>query len=286
MVQKNDTWDTIIEPKDRFFDLGLKAVWQKRYLLWLFVKRDLTVQFKQTIFGFAWHFLSPLMSTLIYFIVFSRIAGIPTDGIPEPLFYLSGICLWNYYASCLTKVQDTFARNANLFGKVYFPRLISPLSITISQLLNFSVQLLLFVVVYIVYAFVGVHARPNMYLLLFPVLLFLVAGNALGVGLLFTSLTTKYRDLKNFFTVFVQLWMYATPVIYPLSVLKQNYPQYVWVMAANPLTSVLETFRYAFTGVGVFDLGYLLYSSLFTFSVLLLGILIFNKVQRNFMDVI
>ena len=207
MIQKNDTWTTIIEPHDRFFDLGLRAVWQKRYLLWLFVKRDLTVQFKQTIFGFAWHFLSPLMSTLIYFIVFSRIAGIPTDGIPEPLFYLSGICLWNSYAGCLTKVQDTFARNADLFGKVYFPRLISPLSITISQLLNFSVQLLLFVVVYVVYAFAGVDVRPNGYLLLFPLLLLLVAGNALGMGLLFTSLTTKYRDLQNFLTVYVQLWM-------------------------------------------------------------------------------
>ena len=284
MIQKNDTWTTIIEPHDRFFDLGLRAVWQKRYLLWLFVKRDLTVQFKQTIFGFAWHFLSPLMSTLIYFIVFSRIAGIPTDGIPEPLFYLSGICLWNYYAGCLTKVQDTFARNADLFGKVYFPRLISPLSITISQLLNFSVQLLLFVVVYVVYAFAGVDVRPNGYLLLFPLLLLLVAGNALGIGLLFTSLTTKYRDLKNFFTVFVQLWMYATPVVYPLSVITN--PTLHTLMSLNPLTPVFEAFKYAALGVGSFSWLWLAYSSLFTLLLLMASILLFNHKQKHFIDTI
>ena len=276
-------WTTRIEPTDPF-SLGLREVWQKRYLLWLFVKRNLTVQFKQTIFGFAWHFVSPLLSTFIYIIVFSRIAGIPTDGIPEPLFYLSGICLWNYFAQCLTKVNNTFSQNAGLFGKVYFPRLIMPISICLSQLLNFTIQLVLFIVVYIIYAIIGVAAAPNSYLLLFPILLLIVATNALGLGLLFTSLTTKYRDLTNLFSVFVQLWMYATPVVYPLSVV--SHPTLRFIMQLNPLTPVFEAFKSGALGVGTFSWPWLLYSACASLILLLTGILLFNHKQKRFIDTI
>lgn len=280
----HEYWTTVIEPADKPFDLGLRAVWQKRYLLWLFVKRDITVQFKQTIFGFAWYFLSPLMSTLIYVIVFGRIAGIPTDGIPQPLFYLAGICLWGYYEKCLTKVNETFTKNADLFGKVYFPRLISPLSVTVSQLLTFSIQLGLFLIVYVVYAFIGVSAQPNWYLLLFPVFVLLIAGQALGLGLIFASLTTKYRDLRNFFTVFVQLWMYATPVVYPMSVISN--PTLHTVMQLNPLTPIFEAFKFGALGVGEFSWLWLGYSALFTLALLFIGVVLFNKKQKRFIDTI
>lgn len=277
-------WSTVIESKDKSFELGLRAVWQKRYLLWLFVKRDITIQFKQTIFGFAWYFINPLLSTLIYVVVFGRIAGIPTDGVPQPLFYLAGICLWGYYSKSLTKISNTFSSNVGLFGKVFFPRLISPISVVLSQLLTFVVQLGLFVIVYIIFAFIGLNAAPNWYLLLFPVLLFLIAANALGLGLIFTGLTTKYRDLKNFFGVFVQLWMYATPVVYPMSVVTNDTLH--TIMQLNPLTPLFEAFKFGALGVGEFSWGWLGYSAASTMVMLLLGILLFNKKQKRFIDTI
>lgn len=282
--ENNNYWTTVIEPSDKPFNFGLRAVWEKRYLLWLFVKRDITVQFKQTVFGFAWYFISPLLSTLIYVIVFGRIAGIPTDGIPEPLFYLAGICLWGYYSKCLTKVQNTFSSNTGLFGKVYFPRLISPISVLFSQLVTFVIQLLLFVAVYVFYAISGIDAAPNVYLLLSPLLILQIAGNALGLGLLFTSLTTKYRDLNNFFNVFIQLWMYATPVVYPLSVVTN--PTLHTIMQLNPLTPVFEAFKYGALGVGEFSWSWLAYSAGTTFLLLIVGILLFNKKQKRFIDTI
>lgn len=281
---ENTYWTTVIEPTDSLLDLGLHATWQKRYLLWLFVKRDLTVQFKQTIFGFAWYFLSPLLSTFIYMVVFGGIAGIPTDGLPKPLFYLLGICLWNYYDKCLTKVSETFEKNKDLFGKVYFPRLVAPLSVCASQLLTLCIQVALFLMVYVYYAIVGVQAAPNVYALLFPVLLLLTAGNALGLGLIFTSLTTKYRDLKNFFKVFVQLWMYATPVVYPLSVVTN--PTLHQVMQLNPLTPVFEALKFGVLGVGSFSWAWLGYSAAATLALLLLGVLLFNRKQKRFIDTI
>lgn len=282
--ENNNYWTTVIEPSDKPFNFGLRAVWEKRYLLWLFVKRDITVQFKQTIFGFAWYLISPLLSTLIYVIVFGRIAGIPTDGVPQPLFYLAGICLWGYYSKCLTKVQNTFSGNTGLFGKVYFPRLISPISVLFSQLVTFVIQLLLFVVVYVFYAISGIAAAPNVYLLLSPLLILLIAGNALGLGLLFTSLTTKYRDLNNFFNVFIQLWMYATPVVYPLSVVTN--PTLHTIMQLNPLTPVFEAFKYGALGVGEFSWSWLTYSAGITLLLLIVGILLFNKRQKRFIDTI
>jgi len=273
-----------IRPSESFWHLNLKEVWEKKYLLWLFVKRDITVQFKQTIFGMGWYFISPLFSTLIYIVIFSRVAKIPTDGVPEPLFYLSGVCLWNYFSQCLTQISSTFENNANIFGKVYYPRLIAPLSKLFSDLFRFGIQMSLFVVVYVVYAFVGVSVSPNWYLLLFPVLVLLLGGIALGLGLIVTSLTTKYKDLKNVFPVIVSLWMYATPVVYPLSTIEN--PALRRVMVLNPLTSIVETFKYGAFGVGSFSWSSLGYSCLCAIILCLAGMLLFKHKERTFIDTI
>ena len=252
MLKKNDTyWTTVISPSSRQFNLGLKEVWQKRYLIWLFIKRDLTVQFKQTIFGFGWYFISPIFSTIIYIIVFGRIAGIPTDGIPQPVFYLSGICLWEYFSACLTSVSGTFKANSGLYGKVYFPRLVSPVSVVISKLFRFSLQLMTFVAVYIVFVVQGMNIRPNIYLLLFPVIVITLAGIALGLGLIVTSFTTKYRDFNILFGTIISLWMYATPIVYPLSYVSN--PTLHKIMLLNPLTALIETFKYGALGAGSFS---------------------------------
>lgn len=279
-----ENFTTEIKPKDKLFNLDLKEVWAKKYLLWLFIKRDILVQFKQTIFGLGWYFISPLISTGIYIIIFSRVAGIPTDGIPQPLFYLSGVCLWNYFSQCLTKISETFSSNADLFGKVYFPRLIIPISQVVSHLFRFSIQMALFVVVYVVYAILGTHVSPNWYLLLFPVLVFMLGFTAMGLGLIITSMTTKYRDLKNFFGVFVSLWMYATPVVYPMSVIKNE--TLANIMRLNPLTSIIESFKYGAMGAGEFSWGWLAYSFGVMVALLLIGILMFNRKQKVFIDTI
>lgn len=279
-----ENFTTEIKPKDKLFNLDLKEVWAKKYLLWLFIKRDILVQFKQTIFGLGWYFISPLISTGIYIIIFSRVAGIPTDGIPQPLFYLSGVCLWNYFSQCLTKISETFSSNADLFGKVYFPRLIIPISQVVSHLFRFSIQMALFVVVYVVYAILGTHISPNWYLLLFPVLVFMLGFTAMGLGLIVTSLTTKYRDLKNFFGVFVSLWMYATPVVYPMSVIENE--MLANIMRLNPLTSIVEAFKYGAMGAGEFSWGWLAYSFGIMVALLLIGTLMFNRRQKVFIDTI
>jgi len=277
-------WTTEIKPKDKLFDLELGELWRKKYLLYLFVKRDIIVQFKQTIFGMGWYFISPLMSTLIYIIIFSRVAGLSTDGIPEPLFYLSGICLWNYFSQCLTKISTTFEDNTALFGKVYFPRLVTPLSLVFSKLFRFTIQMGLFVVVYLVYWYLGTEVRPSWYLLLFPVLVMLLGATALGLGLIVTSLTTKYKDLKNFFPVFVSLWMYATPIVYPLSTIKNE--ALYRAMALNPLTSIVETFKYGAFGVGSFSWAALGYSFAVMIVLVLVGVLMFKRKEKLFIDTI
>ena len=279
-----ENFTTEIKPKDKLFNLELKEIWAKRYLLWLFIKRDILVQFKQTIFGLAWYFISPLVSTGIYIIIFSRVAGIPTDGIPKPLFYLSGQCMWNYFSQCLTKVSETFSSNADLFGKVYFPRLIMPISQVVSHLFRFSIQLLLFIIVYLIYAVVGVDVAPNIYLLMFPVLVMMIGGLALGIGLIITSMTTKYRDLKNFFGVFVSLWMYATPIVYPMSVIENETLKNI--MRLNPLTAIIEAFKYGAMGAGEFSWGWLAYSFGVMLVLLLIGMLMFNRKQKLFIDTI
>ena len=280
----NEYWTTEISPKSFAKGLGLKELWAKKYLIWLFIKRDITVQFKQTIFGMGWYFISPLFTMFMYIVVFGRVAGIPTDDIPQPVFYLSGICLWEYFAECLTAVSGTFQTNANLFGKVYFPRLVSPVSVVVSKMFRFSLQLATFIIVYLFFVFKGVDLHPNWYILLFPVLIFLIQCLALGLGLIISSLTTKYRDLTNFFGVFVSLWMYATPIVYPLSYVTN--PTLHKIMLLNPMTAIIETFKYGAYGAGQFSWSALGFSALITFALLFIGIAMFNRKQKYFIDTI
>lgn len=289
-VSREEQWTTVIKPRNKLFEVNLKEVWAYRDLLTLFVKRDIITQYKQTILGPLWWLIQPALTVIMYMVVFGGIAGIPTDGIPQPLFYLAGVCMWQYFADCLNKTSNTFVSNANIFGKVYFPRLIMPISNTVSNLVRFGIQFGLFVVVYLFYVIGGTVACPNWYMLLFPLLVLMMAGLALGFGIIISSMTTKYRDLQILFTFFVQLWMYATPIVYPLSQVKgkvvAGFDLYN-VMCINPVTPVIETFKHAALGAGEFiGWGWLAYSFGFMVLVLALGILIFNKVQKSFMDTV
>ncbi len=275
---------TIIKPKNKLLEVDLREIWNYRDLLSLFVKRNIITQYKQTILGPAWFFVQPALTTAMYMIVFGGIAGISTDGLPQALFYLAGIVCWQYFADGLTKTSSTFTDNQAMFGKVYFPRLIVPLATISSNLVRMGIQFGLFVLVYLFYFFFkDVNVSPNLYVLLIPVLVLMLAGLALGFGIIISSLTTKYRDLSILFTFIVQLWMYATPVIYPLSTMSEEKR---WIMVLNPITSILETFKYATLGVGTFQWNYLAYSFGFMIFVLVIGVLIFNKVQRSFMDTV
>ena len=280
----NTYWTTEISPDSYARGLGLRELWQKRYLIWLFIKRDITVQFKQTIFGMGWYFISPLFTMFMYIVVFGKIAEIPTDDVPQPVFYLSGICLWEYFSTCLTEVAATFQTNAVLFGKVYFPRLVAPVSKIASKLFRFSLQLCTFVLVYLFFVLKGVELRPNWYLLLFPVIVLIIQGLALGLGLIISSLTTKYRDLTNFFGVFVSLWMYATPIVYPLSYVTN--PTLHKIMLLNPMTALIETFKYGAYGAGEFSWSALGYSCVCMLVLLVIGIAMFNRKQKFFIDTI
>jgi len=286
MLTENKPWDLVIETRSSPFSLNFKELWQYRDLLEMYIRRDIVTFYKQTILGPIWFFVQPIFTTIVFMFVFGGLAGIPTDGIPQALFYLSGITLWNYFSESLTKTSDTFLTNQAIFGKVYFPRLIVPLSITITGLIKMFIQLAIFVIVYIYYVAIGTPIAPNLYALLFPILIIILAALALGFGIIISSMTTKYRDLKFLIAFAIQLLMYATPVIYPLSVMEGHYKKYMWIIQANPLTAVLETFKYGFLGQGTFSWFALGYSLLFSIVVLLLGILIFNKVERSFMDVI
>ena len=281
---ENTYWTTEISPDSYARGLGLRELWQKRYLIWLFIKRDITVQFKQTIFGMGWYFISPLFTMFMYIVVFGKIAEIPTDDVPQPVFYLSGICLWEYFSTCLTEVAATFQTNAGLFGKVYFPRLVAPVSKIASKLFRFSLQLCTFVFVYLFFVLKGVELRPNWYLLLFPVIVLIIQGLALGLGLIISSLTTKYRDLTNFFGVFVSLWMYATPIVYPLSYVTN--PTLHKIMLLNPMTALIETFKYGAYGAGEFSWSALGYSCVCMLVLLVIGIAMFNRKQKFFIDTI
>jgi lipopolysaccharide transport system permease protein len=286
----NENWTTVIKPRTGLFEVNLKEIWEYRDLLNLFVKRTITVQYKQTILGPLWWIIQPALTVIMYMVVFGGIAGIPTDGIPQPLFYLGGIAMWQYFSDCLNKTSNTFVSNAGIFGKVYFPRLIMPLSSVISNLVRFGIQLGLFVIVYIYFVIVGKAPSPNWYLVLFPLLVVILAGLALGFGIIISSLTTKYRDLQILFTFFVQLWMYATPIVYPLSQVagkKVMGLDLATLMCINPVTPVIETFKHGALGAGEFiGWGWLAYSFVFMLLLLSVGILIFNKVQKSFMDTV
>ncbi len=286
MKDKKSNYTINIQPRGKFLNLNFDELWKYRDLLYMYVKRDIITFYKQTVLGPIWFFIQPIFMTVIYMFVFGGLAGISTDGIPQPLFYLSGITLWQYFSESLTKTSDTFFTNQAIFGKVYFPRLIAPLAITISGLLKMFIQFGLFAIVYIYFLTKGTNVSPNLHALLFPLLVLMLAGLALGFGTIITSLTTKYRDLKFLITFGVQLWMYATPVIYPLSVMKGSYEKYMWIIQANPLTAIMETFKYGFLGEGTFSWWALAYSFLFTVIVLVGGMIIFNRVERTFMDII
>ena len=285
-----ENWTTIIKPRNKLFEVNLKEIWEYRDLLTLFVKRSVTVAYKQTILGPLWWVIQPTITVIMYMVVFGGIAGIPTDGIPQPLFYLSGVCMWQYFSSCLGSTANTFVSNSGIFGKVYFPRLIMPLSTVITNLVRFGIQFGLFVIVYVYYAIKGMAPTPNWYFLLFPLLVMMLAGLALGFGIIVSSMTTKYRDLQILFSFIVQLWMYATPSVYPLSQVEgklvKGYDLYK-IMHYNPVTPVIETFKYGALSAGEFiGWGWLAYSFGFMLVVIALGILIFNRVQKSFMDTV
>lgn len=278
-------WTTVIRPKTSLLHIDFRELWQYRDLYRMLVKRDIVVWYKQTILGPLWFFIQPILTTIMFMVVFGGIAKIGTDGIPQPLFYLAGVCLWNYFAESLNQTSNTFIQNSALFGKVYFPRLVVPLATVTSNLVRLGIQLLLFVFVYLYFAFfTEAIVSPNLYICLVPLLILLLSGLALGFGVLFSSLTTKYRDLTFLLSFIVQLWMYATPVIYPLSTIEN--PTLKTLMLLNPMTAILETFKFGVLGVGAFRVEYLAYSAGFTVFIMALGVIVFNKVQRTFMDTV
>ena len=279
-----DSWDLIIAPHSKFFDLRLKELWRYRDLVVLFIRRDFVAQFKQTILGPAWFILQPLMATLMYAIVFGNIAKLPSDGLPKILFYMSGTILWQYFASCLTSTSETFSRNAHIFGKVYFPRLAVPVSVICSQLLKLCLQLCFFFIFWIFYAANGATIHITMAILMLPLLIVIMAALSLGCGLLISAMTTKYRDLRFALPFLIQLWMYATPIVYPASLVVR--PSLKVVLWLNPMTAVVEFGRYGFTGCGTVDLYGLGVSWVVTLLVLISGLFLFNKVQRTFVDTI
>ena len=289
-ISENENWTTVIKPRTKLFEVNLKEIWDYRDLMTLFVKRTITVAYKQTILGPLWWIIQPALTVIMYMVVFGGIAGIPTDGIPQPLFYLGGVAMWQYFSDCLGKSSSTFVSHAGIFGKVYFPRLIMPLADTVSNLVRFGIQLGLFVLVYLYYAIIGQAPSPNWYLLLFPLLVVMLAGLALGFGIIISSMTTKYRDLQILFSFFVSLWMYATPIVYPLSEVKgkmvKGFDLYK-LMHFNPITPIIETFKHGALSAGEFiGWGWLVYSFVIMLVVLALGIVIFNKVQKSFMDTV
>jgi len=284
LTSSEEHWDLIIQPKAHLFDLKLKEVWKYRDLLLLFVKRDFTAQYKQTILGPLWHFIQPIFTTLMFLFLFGRIANIPTDGIHPVLFYMSGITIWNYFSSCLTATSSTFVNNATIFGKVYFPRLVIPLSTAMSNLVKFGIQFSLLLAAMIYYGIKDNVFHVGISWLLIPVLVLMMAGLGLGLGIIISSLTTKYRDFTVLIGFAVQLLMYATPIAYPLSFLKGK--SYAAWIAWNPLTPIVEAFRYALFGTGTVNTTSLLYSGGVIVIFLCIGVLLFSKVERTFMDTV
>lgn len=283
MLKEKEDWDLIVKPKQSIFSIDLNALWHYRDLLLLFVKRDFVAVYKQTILGPLWYIIQPILTAITYSIIFGTIANLSTGGLPKFVFYLSGITIWNYFSECLNKTSNTFVSNASIFGKVYFPRLILPVSIVMSNLITFTVQFLFFLIVLFYHYLTTDLIHPNRYVFLLPFLVIIMAGIGLGMGIIISSLTTKYRDLRFLVSFGVQLLMFATPVVYLLSALSEK--KKIFIMA-NPLSSIVETFRYAFTGVGQFDWCFLMYSFAFMIVVLTIGIVLFNKVEKSFMDTV
>jgi len=278
--------EEIIKPSSFLFELNLKEIWKYKDLLFLFVRRDFVSVYKQTILGPLWFIIQPIFTTLVFTVVFGQLASIPTDGLPQVLFYMCGITCWNYFAECVTKTSNTFVTNSAIFGKVYFPRLILPLSVILTNLLKFGIQFLLFLAILFYYKYSGSNISPNIYIFTLPLLLFIMATLGLGSGLIISSLTTKYRDFQFLISFGIQLFMYATPIVYPLSLAKEKLGAYSWIATANPMTSIIETMKFAFLGEGVFSWNNLAYSLIFSLVLLFLGVIVFNRVEKTFMDTV
>jgi len=275
-------WDSVIRSQTSLFDLRLSELWDYRDLLVLFVRRDFVTVYKQTILGPLWFFIQPLLTTITFTIIFGNIAQLSTDGAPKVVFYMAGITLWNYFSTCLTSVSGVFNANAGIFGKVYFPRLIMPLTIVISNLMKFGVQFLLFISFVIYFATQG-QIQPNIWIALTPFIIVLMALISMGIGLILSAMTTKYKDLNQLISFGVQLFMYATPVIYPSSSVPAGYE---WVIQWNPLVGLFDYMRFAYLGIGQFSATALIYPTVFALTILTLGVLVFNKVQKTFMDTV
>lgn len=272
-----------ITPQTSLFDLKIKEIWRYRDLLILFVRRDFVAKYKQTILGPAWFFIQPLFQTIMFTFIFGNLAGLSTDGAPKGIFYLAGVTAWNYFANCLRTTSNVFTVNASLFGKVYFPRAVTPISIVISNLIQFGIGMILFLAVYFYYIAIGRDIQPNITLLLFPLLVVLMGIMGLGLGMIVSAMTTKYRDMQHLIQFGVQLLMYATPVVYPISAIPDKYQ---WIIMANPMSGIIEAFKYGFLGTGALSWPLLAYSLIFTIVIFIFGLMVFNKTEKNFMDTV
>ena len=284
MSSNNEKWDLEITPRDRLLSLDWKEIWRYRDMFVLFVDRNFRTAYKQTILGPLWFVITPVLSVIVYVAVFGGIANIPTDGIPPILFYLLGISVWSYFSSCLTSTSNSFVTNADIFGKVYFPRIIMPLVAVTTNLLTFAIQLAIFAAFYIYYIAIGTELFIHWQIVLFPVLILLLAFMSVGFGMIFSYMTTKYRDLQIMLAKIISLWVYITPVIYPLSMVTN--PKLHLAMSLNPVTPVMEAIKYSLLGQGQFSWLWLGYSALFTLVLLIIGLMLFNKVQKSFMDTV
>jgi len=285
-IYNGEDWLFEIKPKNNFFSLNLKEVWQYRDLLLLFVNRDIVTVYKQTILGPLWYLIQPLFTSIIFTIIFNNVAGIQTGSIPPFLFNLAGVMVWNYFTSCLNDTSDTFKKNASIFGKVYFPRIIVPLSIVVSNLVKFGIQLLIFIAFYLYYLYDGMEVKLSSISLLFPLLVILMGFLGLGLGMIISSLVTKYRDLSFLVSFGVQLLMYVSAVMYPMALLKEKLPSFGWLIEYNPLAYVVETSRYLLLKEGTISGFGILYTVVVTFVIVVVGLLIFNKTERSFIDTV
>jgi lipopolysaccharide transport system permease protein len=283
LKSSNEEWTLILRPQRSWLDLRLGELWQYRDLILLFVWRDFVAYYKQTILGPLWYLIQPILTTVVFTVIFGNIAQLSTDGLPPFLFYLAGNTVWGYFAACVQNTANTFTGNASIFGKVYFPRLTIPISVVLSNMISFFIRFAVFLVFFGYYLITGTDIQPNWWILSLPLLVMLMAGIGLGVGIIVSSLTTKYRDLQQLVSFGVQLVMYATPVIYPISSIQKNWQ---WLLLINPMTPVIELFRYSFLGVSSIDPAYILYSLVFTVVILIIGVLVFNHVESTFMDTV
>lgn len=281
-MKEAQEFSTTIVPKTGWLDINLKEVWKYRDLIFLFVRRNFVSQYKQTILGPAWAVIQPLLTTVVFTVVFGSLAGLAADGVPSFLFYLSGTVAWTYFSTCLTQTADTFTGNAAILGKVYFPRVVMPISTVMTNLISFAIQFIMFIIFLVLYWIKG-DVHPNMYFLMLPILVVHMAMLSLGTGIIISALTTKYRDLKMLVGFGVQLWMYATPVAYDIGIIPEKY---MFLYMLNPMTPIINTFRYAFLGFGTFDIKYYVIGWITTLIILFLGIVLFSRVEKTFMDTV